>query len=180
MVERILESYAIAYGLRFIGLRYFNAAGATKTLGEQHEPETHLIPLILQTASSLRDPISVFGDNYPTKDGTAERDYIHVSDLSKAHILALDYLQNGGESDFINLGNGRGYSVKKIIAAAEKVTGKKIKTQILPARAGDSTRLIANAEKAHKVLNWKPQISDIEDIIESAWIWFNKNSKNPV
>ena len=132
--------------------------------------------MILQTALGTRDSISVFGDDYPTEDGTAIRDYIHVSDLSRAHILALDYLKTGGNSDFINLGNGKGYSVKEVISAAEKVTGKNITSEILPRRAGDPTRLIANAEKAHQTLGWTPEISEIEKIIETAWSWLVANS----
>ena len=175
MVERVLESYDTAYGLKFVALRYFNACGATETHGEHHDPETHLIPLILFTAQGKRESISIFGDDYPTPDGTAIRDYIHISDLSSAHLLALKHLQNGGNSEFINLGNGTGFSVKEVIEAARKVTGKKIEAKITPRRAGDPSRLIANASKAAEVLGWKPKFPEIEKIIESAWQWHQKN-----
>ena len=177
MVEGVLESYAEAYDLKFVSLRYFNAAGATENLGEQHDPETHLIPLVLLAASGKRDSISIFGNDYSTPDGTAIRDYIHVSDLSSAHILALDYLQAGGDSDFFNLGNGDGYSVKEVVTAAGKVTGKDIKTEIAPRREGDPTRLIADAKKAQDRLKWKPKITGIEEIIETAWKWLEGNSE---
>ncbi len=171
MVERILESYDAAYGLRFVSLRYFNAAGATGTHGEHHDPETHLIPLVLQAARGKREHVSIFGDDYPTPDGTAIRDYIHVSDLGRAHILALEYLRTGGKSEFFNLGNGNGYSVKEVIKTAEKVTGKTIKSNAGPRREGDPSKLIADANKAFDLLGWKPEIPKLEQIIESAWNW---------
>ena len=171
MVERILESYDAAYGLKFVALRYFNACGASGGCGEHHEPETHLIPLVLFAAQGRRESISIFGDDYPTADGTAIRDYIHISDLSQAHLLALDYLNQGGTSEFINLGNGTGFSVKEVIEAARKVTGREIKAEIAPRRAGDPSRLVADAAKARNVLGWKPQFPEIEKIIESAWKW---------
>ncbi len=171
MVERILESYDAAYGLRFVSLRYFNAAGATGTHGEHHDPETHLIPLVLQAARGKREHVSIFGDDYPTPDGTAIRDYIHVSDLGRAHILALEYLRTGGKSEFFNLGNGNGYSVKEVIKTAEKVTGKTIKSNAGPRRGGDPSKLIADANKAFDLLGWKPEIPKLEQIIESAWNW---------
>lgn len=175
MVERVLSDYDHAYDLKFVALRYFNACGAAETCGEHHDPETHLIPLILFTAQGRRDSISVFGDDYPTPDGTAIRDYIHISDLSQAHLLALDYLRKGGNSEFINLGNGNGYSVNEVIEAARKITGKEIKSVMAPRRAGDPSRLVANATKAREVLGWNPQFPEIEKIIESAWTWHEAN-----
>jgi len=171
MVERALADYDKAYDLRFVALRYFNACGASELCGEHHDPETHLIPLILFAAQGRRDSISIFGDDYPTPDGTAVRDYIHIADLSQAHLLALDYLRGDGKSEFINLGNGGGYSVKEVIEAARKVTGKNIEAVLAPRRAGDPSRLVANASKARDVLGWNPQLPEIEKIIESAWKW---------
>lgn len=175
MVERALADYDKAYDLKFVALRYFNACGATERCGEHHDPETHLIPLILFAAQGKRESISVFGDDYPTPDGTAIRDYIHISDLSQAHLLALEHLRKGGESEFINLGNGTGFSVMEVIEAARKVTGKKIKAVIAPRRAGDPSRLIANSTKAQEVLGWNPQFPEIEKIIEDAWKWHEAN-----
>lgn len=175
MVERALEDYQRAYGLKFVALRYFNACGAFGSCGEDHNPETHLIPLILFAAQGKREAISVFGDDYPTPDGTAIRDYIHISDLSQAHFLALDYLRNEGSSQFINLGNGNGYSVMEVINAARKIIGKNIEAQIAPRRAGDPSHLVANAEKARKMLGWNPQFPKIEEIIQSAWDWHEAN-----
>jgi len=175
MVERALADYDKAYDLKFVALRYFNACGATERCGEHHDPETHLIPLILFAAQGKRESISVFGDDYPTPDGTAIRDYIHISDLSQAHLLALEHLRKGGESEFINLGNGTGFSVMEVIEAARKVTGKEIKAVIAPRRAGDPSRLIANSAKAQEVLGWNPQFPEIEKIIEDAWKWHEAN-----
>lgn len=174
-VEQMMKDYDAAYGLKFVALRYFNACGATGTKGEHHDPETHLIPLVLEAAAGKRPHISVFGDDYPTPDGTAIRDYIHVSDLSQAHLLAVKHLQNGGGSEFINLGNGQGFSVLEVIEAARKVTGKNIETKIEPRRAGDPSRLIADAAKARTLLGWNPQFADLETIIRSAWDWHQKN-----
>ena len=174
IVERILADYSKAYDFSFVALRYFNASGATNKYGEHHEPETHLIPLILQVAQGARDSISIFGDDYPTPDGTAIRDYIHVSDLSKAHISALEYLQDVGESNFINLGNGNGYSVKEVVEAARGVTESEIKAEVAPRRAGDPSRLIADGQKAKDLLDWAPEYPEIEEIIESAWKWHQK------
>lgn len=171
MVEEILQSYDAAYGLKFVALRYFNACGASGDCGEDHAPETHLIPLILFAAQGKRDSIAIFGDDYPTPDGTAIRDYIHVSDLSQAHLLALKHLRNGGASELINLGNGTGFSVKEVIEAVREVTGKEIKATTAPRRAGDPSRLVADAKKARAVLGWDPQFPEIERIIESAWAW---------
>jgi UDP-glucose 4-epimerase len=175
MVERILESYDTAYNLKFIALRYFNASGATGNLGEQHNPETHLIPLALFAAQGKIPSISIFGNDYDTPDGTAIRDYIHVSDLSQAHYLSLQHLRNGNASEFINLGNGNGYSVNEVIETAKAITGKKIEAKIAPRRAGDPSRLVANAKKAHEVLSWKPNFPELDKIIESAWKWHQKN-----
>ena len=171
MVERILEDYDAAFDLKFVAPRYFNACGASGERGENHEPETHLIPLVLQAAQGKREFISVFGDDYPTPDGTAIRDYIHVSDLSQAHILALEYLRKGSDSQFVNLGIGGGYSVEEVVEAARKVTGKNIEAKVVPRRAGDPSRLVADAKKAREVLGWNPQFPEIETIIESAWQW---------
>lgn len=170
-VEKILESYDRAYGLRFVALRYFNAAGATPRRGEHHEPETHLIPNVLAAAAGRLASVSVFGANYPTPDGTAVRDYIHVSDLCSAHALALAHLRRGGASEFINLGNGRGYSVMEVIETARRVTGREIKARFEPARPGDPSRLVADAAKARDVLGWRTEHPDLETIIRTAWEW---------
>ena len=174
-VEQILNDYCVAYGLKFVALRYFNACGATQTRGEHHKPETHLIPLVLEVASGKRPHISIFGGDYPTSDGTAIRDYVHVSDLSEAHLLAVKHLQNGGASEFINLGNGHGYSVLEVIEAVRKVTRKPLDATIAPRRTGDPSHLIADAAKAKTVLGWKPQFADLESMIESAWNWHKAN-----
>ena len=171
MTERILESYDTAYGLKFVALRYFNAAGATEKCGEYHDPETHLIPNVLNTADGHLPYVSIFGDNYETPDGTCIRDYIHVADLGDAHIRALGHLKNGGDSTHINLGNGLGFSVLEVIEAARRVTGKPIETRIDPPRPGDPARLIADTKKASEVLGWKPEYADMEKIIHSAWVW---------
>jgi UDP-glucose 4-epimerase len=173
-MERILEAYDRAYGLRFVSLRYFNAAGAIPERGEKHEPETHLIPNVLAAAEGKLPYVSVFGGDYPTPDGTAIRDYIYVADLAEAHILSLDYLQSGGPSEFINLGNGQGYSVLEVIETARRVTGRKIEMKIEPARPGDPSRLIANAEKARATLGWKPAQPELSEIISTAWDWSQK------
>ena len=171
IVEQILKDYETAYGIKHVALRYFNACGATERRGEHHDPETHIIPLVLETAVGTREFISVFGDDYPTPDGTAIRDYIHVSDLSQAHILAVKYLAGGGGSQQINLGTESGFSVLEVIEAARKVTGKKIEVKIVERRAGDPSRLVANAERARNVLGWKPKFTDLAATIESAWKW---------
>ena len=174
MMERIMESYDTAYGLRFVALRYFNAAGATHELGELHEPETHLIPNVLRAALGEISAVSVFGNDYPTPDGTPIRDYIHVADLGEAHILALDHLRAGGSSERINLGNGQGYSVMEVIETARQVTGRPITVKIEPRRAGDPSRLIANAAKARKLLGWQPDHPDLASIIRTDWEWRTK------
>jgi UDP-glucose 4-epimerase len=171
MLERVMGSYDRVWGLRFIALRYFNAAGATQTRGEQHQPETHLIPNLLATAQQVVPALSVFGNDYPTPDGTAIRDYVHVADLSSAHILALDYLRNGGKSDYLNLGNGQGHSVMEVIEAARRVTEREIPIQIAPRRPGDPARLIADSAKAKQVLGWQPAHPDLASIIRSDWDW---------
>ena len=172
-MEKMMRWVEKAHNIRFVSLRYFNAAGATLdgSFGEDHNPETHLIPLILKTALKKRDAITIFGDDYDTKDGTCIRDYIHVFDLADAHILALNYLRNGGKSDIMNLGNGKGFSVKEMIEAAKIVTGKEIKVEMGNRRAGDPAVLIASSEKAKRILNWQPKFTDVKDIIASAWSW---------
>lgn len=175
MVERALEAYDAAYNLKFVALRYFNACGATETHGEDHDPEPHLIPLVLFAAQGKIPHVSVFGNDYPTPDGTAIRDYIHVSDLSQAHLLALGRLRSGKQSECINLGNGNGFSVMEVIESARRVTGKPIEAKIAPRRAGDPSRLVGDATKARDILGWQPQIPDLEKIIASAWAWHVAN-----
>lgn len=179
LVEKILNWCDKAYGIKYTTLRYFNAAGAhiNGKIGEDHSPETHLIPLILNVALGKRDEILIFGDDYNTKDGSCIRDYIHVSDLASAHSLALKRLMNGGESRIYNLGNGTGFSVKEMIDIARKVTGHEIPAKVAPRRAGDPAILIASSEKAMKELNWKPKFNSVETIIETAWNW-HKNHPN--
>ncbi|MDR1521070.1 MAG: UDP-glucose 4-epimerase GalE [Planctomycetota bacterium] len=172
-MEKMLEWVANAGGPKFVSLRYFNAAGAHAGggIGEDHRPETHLIPLVLRAAAGQSDYIDVFGDDYDTRDGTCVRDYIHVSDLARAHILALEYLEKGGESDVFNLGNGQGFSVMEIIGAAGKVAGRDIPLRIRPRRAGDPAQLVASNRKAGDVLGFTPLHSDPAGIIASAWKW---------
>lgn len=173
MIEQILADYDLAYGLKSVCLRYFNAAGAHPDgiLGERHDPETHLIPLVLQAASGRRATISVFGQDYDTPDGTCIRDYIHVLDLADAHWLALEYLVAGGNSSAFNLGNGNGYSVAEVISVAESVTGRHINVVPEPRRAGDPPRLVANADKARLELKWNPQKAELRDLLKDAWNW---------
>ena len=172
-MEKMFKWTARAHGLRYVSLRYFNACGAHASgkIGEAHSPESHLIPLILQVPNGQREFISIFGDDYDTKDGTCIRDYIHVTDLAQAHILAMDYLMDGGESNIFNLGNGVGFTVKEVIDTARKVTGHPIPAQTTPRRAGDPAQLVASSEKAKTILGWKPQYDDLETIIASAWKW---------
>lgn len=172
-MEKMIYWADVAYGVKSVALRYFNACGADSSgsIGEAHDPETHLIPLILQVPNGQREKISVFGTDYPTKDGTCVRDYIHVTDLAQAHILALDYLMEGGKSDVFNLGNGTGFTVKEIIDVARKVTGHPIPAELVARREGDPATLIASSEKARQVLGWKPEFDDIEQIISTAWNW---------
>lgn len=176
MVEDILEDFDTAYDFRSVRFRYFNAAGADPSgnLGEDHNPETHLIPLVLLTALGKRESISIFGTDYPTPDGTCIRDYIHVSDLADAHVLGLEYLMKGGETTAFNLGNGNGFSVKEIIEASRTVTGKEIKAIECDRRPGDPPMLVGSAEKAKEVLGWNPQFSDVTKIIAHAWQWHQK------
>lgn len=175
MVENILSDYDAAYNLKSITLRYFNAAGADPEceLGERHDPETHLIPLVLQVASGRRDSINVFGTDYDTPDGTCLRDYIHVTDLCTAHLLALNRLTENGQSAAYNLGNGEGYSVQEVIDTAVAVTGKKIPVIKAARRAGDPDRLVADAKRAETELGWAPQYPDLKTIIRHAWEWEN-------
>ena len=179
IMEKMMRWVSRANGVRFVSLRYFNAAGALDdgSIGEDHKCETHLIPLILQVPLGKRDHITIFGDDYPTPDGTCLRDYIHVIDLADAHILALKYLRDGGESNIFNLGNGQGFSVKEMIVAAEKVTGQKIKTEIGTRRAGDPAQLIASSDEARKILGWTPKYTNVEQVIATAWTW-HKNHPN--
>jgi UDP-glucose 4-epimerase len=174
-MEHLFSAYDHAYGLKFVALRYFNAAGATELRGEDHMPESHLIPNVLAAALGQQRIIRVFGNNYPTLDGTPIRDYIHVADLAQAHIRALDYLRSGGQSDFFNLGTGNGYSVLEVIECARQVTGRDIPMQIEPPRQGDPARLIADPSKAKSVLGWHPSVSDLKSIIQSAWKWREQN-----
>ena len=172
-MEKMFKWTGVAHDLRYVSLRYFNACAAHKRgqIGEAHNPESHLIPLILQVPNKKREAISVFGDDYDTKDGTCIRDYIHVTDLAQAHILAVEYLRKGNESSIFNLGNGVGFTVKEVIDAACKVTNSSIKTEIVPRRAGDPAALIASSEKAQTILGWKPEYTDLEQIIATAWAW---------
>jgi UDP-glucose 4-epimerase len=170
-MEKILQSYDRAYGLKFVALRYFNAAGATPRRGEHHEPETHLIPNVLAAAAGKLPFVSVFGGDYPTPDGTCIRDYIHVTDLCSAHTLALEHLRRGGASEFINLGNGHGYSVLEVIETARRVTGRDVEVRMEQARAGDPARLVADASKARAVLGWRTEYPELEAIIGTAWDW---------
>jgi len=172
--ERACHWYAQAYGLRFVSLRYFNAAGATKLCGELHNPESHLIPIILQAASGQRPHVEIFGDDYPTSDGTCIRDYIHVSDLAHAHVLALDYLNRA--SGIFNLGCGGGHSVKEVIAVARKITGREIPVRVGPRRPGDPAVLVASSEKIKKEMGWVPEKQDLEIIVASAWEWMQKKA----
>jgi UDP-glucose 4-epimerase len=171
-VERILDSFDAAYGTKHVALRYFNACGATPTRGEDHSPEVHLIPLVLFAALGRRSYISIYGTDYPTPDGTCVRDYVHVSDLACAHVLALEYLEQGGESQKLNLGNASGFSVRQIIEAAEKVTGRHIPVKEEPRRPGDPSRTGAAIEKAKEILGWFPRYTDIHEIIRTAWEWY--------
>jgi len=176
-VERMLSAYDDAYGLRFVALRYFNAAGATEMRGEHHDPETHLIPLAIAAANGEIPHLSIFGTDYPTPDGTAIRDYIHVSDLAKAHVLAVSHLENGGSSEFINLGNGDGYSVREVVDVVSRVVGREVPVNLEPRRAGDPSRLIADAARAKTVLGWQPEFPDLESIIRSAHLWHKKQKR---
>ncbi|MBH8608617.1 UDP-glucose 4-epimerase GalE [Thermoactinomyces sp. CICC 10521] len=172
-MEKMFRWADEAHGLKSISLRYFNAAGAHPDglIGEDHHPETHLIPIILQVALGQREEIRIFGDDYPTEDGTCIRDYIHVMDLASAHFLALEHLRQHGQSDVFNLGNGTGFSVREVIETARRVTGQRIPERVVSKRAGDPAVLIASSDKAKRILNWKPRYHQLETIMESAWNW---------
>lgn len=172
-MERMMRWFDQVHGIRYVSLRYFNAAGAHESgrIGEDHQPETHLVPIVLETALGKRSEISVFGSDYPTNDGTCIRDYIHVSDLADAHLLAVDYLRKDGASEIFNLGSGNGFSVLEVIRTAERVTGLTIPTALRERRAGDPAVLIASADKAKAVLGWQPKRDNMEKIIGSAWRW---------
>lgn len=176
-MEQMFRWVANTGNLRFVSLRYFNACGAHQDgkIGEAHPTETHLIPLLLQVANGKRDAVAVFGCDYPTQDGTCVRDYIHVADLADAHILALDYLKDGGKSDIFNLGNGVGFSVKEVIETARRVTGHAIPVQISERREGDPARLVASSQKAKNVLGWKPRYHQLEEMVETAWRWHRRH-----
>ena len=175
-IEKMLKWSDNAYGIRYVALRYFNAAGSNTEvgIGEDHSPESHLIPLVLKTALGQRSHIGIFGDDYPTPDGTCVRDYIHVRDLAEAHLLALEYLDKGGNSDAFNLGSGDGYSVKEIIETARAITGKEIPAIVEPRREGDPSILIASNKKAAEILGWKPE-RGLETIIADAWNWHSNH-----
>ena len=173
MIEEMMSDYSSIYGSTYVALRYFNAAGADPSgmIGEDHHPETHLIPLVLDAARGKREHITVFGTDYDTADGTCVRDYIHVNDLATAHVLAMDYLRKGGESQVFNLGSGNGFSVKEIIETAKEVTGIDIPVQYGDRRAGDPGTLIASSEKIKNLLGWDPKFSNVADVIKDAWHW---------
>lgn len=177
-IEHMLEDYSRAYGLRIAALRYFNAAGAARdgTLGEAHAPETHLIPLVLQVALGKREEITIFGDDYPTKDGTCIRDYVHVEDLASAHLRALAKLQAGEERIFVNLGTGTGYSVREVIETARKVTGRPIAARVAERRPGDPPELVSGGTKARDVLGWMPERAGLEDIVGDAWRFLREHA----
>lgn len=173
MMEKMMKWCDEAYGMKYVALRYFNVAGAKQdaTIGEDHTPETHLVPIILQVALGQRAELKIFGDDYDTPDGTCVRDYVHVEDLIAAHLLALNYLRVGNDSNIFNLGSNSGYSVKEMLTAAREVTGKEIPAVVAPRRAGDPSSLVAKADKAREVLGWKPQLTDIKEMIATAWKW---------
>jgi len=176
MVETILADYEKAYGLKSVVFRYFNAAGADPDaeVGEKHEPETHLIPLIFDAVLGVRDHITIFGDDYDTRDGTCVRDYIHVNDLALAHQLGLEWMKEHQESNDFNLGNGAGFTVKEVIEVVEKVTGQKVPCKRGPRREGDATSLIGSSQKAHEMLGWKPRFAKLEEIVATAWEWHRR------
>lgn len=175
VMEKMMKWCDKAYGMKYVALRYFNVAGAQEDgkIGEDHNPETHLIPIVLQAALGKRDCITIFGDDYDTEDGTCVRDYVHVVDLVEAHILAMEYLNNGGKSNIFNLGSNQGFSVKEIVQTARKTTNLDIKEKIGERRAGDPSKLIASSDKAKKILGWNPTRTNIENIIKDAWLWHN-------
>ena len=177
IMERMMRWTSMTHGIRYVSLRYFNVAGAwcDGSIGEDHRNETHLVPIILQVPLGKRERVTVYGDDYPTKDGTCIRDYVYIEDLAEAHMLALDYLDRGGESGIFNLGSGDGYSVTEMIEAARKATGRDIPLEIGPRRAGDPARLVADSGKAKSILGWQPKTTSMEDIIASAWRWHSSH-----
>lgn len=179
MVEQILADFDRAYDFKSVRFRYFNAAGADPTgqLGEDHNPETHLIPLVLMAALGKRESVSVFGTDYPTPDGTCLRDYIHVTDLAEAHVLGLQYLLKGGDTGIFNLGNGNGFSVKQVIEAAQQVTGQEIKVVECDRRPGDPPALVGSSDKAREILGWHPQYADLKEILTHAWQWHQQRHR---
>jgi UDP-arabinose 4-epimerase len=179
MVEMLLEDFHRAYGLNYVALRYFNAAGADPEgeIGERHDPETHLIPLVLQAAAGARPYVEVYGEDYDTPDGTCIRDYIHVADLASAHVLALGYLEGGGAAAAFNLGNAAGTSVREVIALASEITGREIPVRSAPRREGDPPRLVADSSRIVAALNWRPAHSDIREIISTAWAWHSRRPR---
>jgi UDP-glucose 4-epimerase len=176
MVEKVLQDYDKAYNLRSVRFRYFNAAGADPEgrLGEDHAPETHIIPLVLLTALGKRESVSIFGTDYPTPDGTCIRDYIHVTDLAQAHVLGLEYLLKGGETTVFNLGNGNGFSVKEVIETARQITGREIPAIECPRRPGDPPALVGGSDRARSILGWNPQYADLTQILTHAWKWHQR------
>ncbi|MDD4839171.1 MAG: UDP-glucose 4-epimerase GalE [Clostridia bacterium] len=173
MMEQFMADFDIAYGLKYVALRYFNAAGAHEVgdIGEDHNPESHLVPIIMQVLNGKRDKLGIFGEDYPTDDGTCVRDYIHITDLADAHIKALESLRAGAPSTAYNLGNGNGFSVKQVVTTIEKVVGRPVKSEIAPRRAGDPAVLVASSEKIKSELGWKPRYDSLEKIVSSAWKW---------
>lgn len=173
MMERLMADFDRAYGMKYVALRYFNAAGAHADgdIGEDHNPESHLIPIIMQVLNGKREKLGIFGDDYPTFDGTCIRDYIHISDLADAHIKALESLRAGANSNFYNLGNGNGFSVKQVIETVANVTGRNVNYEVVPRRAGDPAILVASSDKIRRELGWKPQFDSLEKIVASAWKW---------
>jgi UDP-glucose 4-epimerase len=176
LFEKMLRWFDEAHGVRFVSLRYFNAAGASEKYGEVHDPETHIIPIVLQVALGQRPQVQIYGGDYETPDGTAVRDYIHVIDLAQAHVLALEWLARGGESQIFNLGNGSGFSVKEVVETARRVTGHEIPAQVGPRRAGDPPVLVASSEAIISKLGWKPKYAELEDIISTAWKWHQRHA----
>ncbi|WP_270995208.1 UDP-glucose 4-epimerase GalE [Listeria seeligeri] len=173
IMEKMMKWCDKAYGMKYVALRYFNVAGAKSdgTIGEDHQPESHLVPIILQVALGQREKLAIYGDDYNTPDGTCIRDYVHVEDLIDAHIRSLEYLENGGESNIFNLGSSKGFSVQEILGAARSVTEKTIPAEVVARRAGDPGILIASSDKAKEILGWEPKYTDIKDIIATAWKW---------
>jgi UDP-glucose 4-epimerase len=180
MIERMLDDFEVSHGMKSAALRYFNAAGADPEarIGEDHDPETHLIPLVLDVALGRRAEISIFGDDYDTPDGTCIRDYIHITDLADAHLRALDHLETDKASLRLNLGNGQGYSVREVIEVAARVTGRPIRTRVTKRRPGDPPRLVGDATLARKTLGWKPEYPSLETIVKHAWVWHQKRFGN--